>query len=132
MALLFLDSFDHYASPQDVTRKWTMGMTAIGAGRNGNGGSSANFVARTTLPGTWAEMAAGTAYRTAAFTNFPLILYDYQIGNLWGLALGHDGAGRLYLRTQANIGAPSAFVMNLNQWYYLELWGRITARKSVV
>lgn len=128
--LPFLDSFDHELTPIS-TRKWTVSRGVLVAGRHGNGVQlGVGNYCETYFCDDVHTMAAGCAYRTSAFANYPLAFWsggESTAGTLTPMvSLMHLGDGRLYVRA-AGIGSaavdspPTDFVMQLNQWYYLEL-----------
>jgi hypothetical protein len=126
--LPFLDSFDHYLTAHR-TRKWTMGCGDIVAGRHGNGTRSG----KTAFALDYKSMAAGCAYKTTGFSNSPI---KFQSGweslqNVIDLAHMGDGRLRVYAPDPANkTSAPSDFVMNPSEFYYLELKAEISAVKE--
>ena len=127
--LPFLDSFDHWTDTQ-ATRKWTAspgGGYAIVAGRNGNGflfsGGIAGGLIKT-FSVDRATMTAGLAYKTPVLDNYPIM---FRRAANFIVQLAHVGDGRFIVAVGTPPGpylatsAPSAFVMNINQWYYLEM-----------
>jgi len=127
--LPFLDSFDHHLTAHK-TRKWTFGCGDIVTGRHGNG---ATQTCKTAFALDYQQMAAGCAYKTNGFGNAPIRFQTGFTINQNVINLQHMGDGRLcvYAPSPANkTSAPSDFVMNLNEFYYLELKAVISDRKE--
>jgi hypothetical protein len=103
--------------------KWTQaGPGTLVTGRSGSGqayqfgASGSPFI---TLPnGPYNTITCGIAYQTQAFANSIFVFSDATTGGNRGL--DHVGDGRLRVSFGSPRTAPSAFVMNLNQWYYIE------------
>lgn len=122
-ALIFCDSFDHYANITLMQRKWTQvpGGGAIVAGRNGNGfqGGATSSPSLTFGP-TFTKLCCGTAYNTQSFSNWISVFNDIVSGGLVGLH--HVGDGRVFVASNFGNQSPfSTFTMLQNQWYYFEL-----------
>jgi hypothetical protein len=130
-ALPFIDSFDHYAGGH-VTRKWTSGggQTTNG-GRNNNGWLFGNAVGGIELHKTfgleYSSFYAGVAYKTQAFGGVPMYFWSVPDAGTGSFAIQHYGDGRLKVTSGSLSSSPSSFVMNIGQWYYLELKGVIVS-----
>lgn len=129
MALLFIDSFDHYNSSQ-MNRKWTIGGSAIVPGRTGNGANVGTFENPSkTLQVGANPMAVGLAYNTPGFAN-NIIFMQNQLPTPFSTTLGHVGDGRVVVSAAGGGGGassgPSVWVMHVNTWYYLELQATIS------
>ena len=130
MALVFIDSWDHY-SPSQLWRKWTEGGGNIVAGRTGNGieGSSINLPGKT-FNAEYTKMTMGVAYKTPAFANH--IMQFKNVTNSVQVGLANVGDGRLKLTWSSNgvgniEGPPSSWVMPALEWHYFEMQFEITA-----
>jgi len=133
MALLFIDSFDHYSTAQ-MSRKWTSlggGAVIQSGGRTSNCMMASNGgPSKTVGAGTYSSLAVGVAYNTQNLSNTPIRIQD-ATGSLIAY-LQHVGDGRLFVRvtfppSSSWSSANSTFVMNTNVWYYLELQVTISA-----
>ena len=125
-ALLFLDSFDHYSTSQ-AHRKWTTGTpNAINSanGRTGNGANIGTFgnISKT-LGQEYLTMACGMAYKTQGYGQDP-IAFASDIG--LSASFGTNGDGRYFFECAAGSTAPSTFVLNIGEWYYIELYVTVT------
>jgi hypothetical protein len=137
MALLFCDSFDHYATG-DLVRKWgtvitgSLGSSTIGAaaartGSNGLVGSwnisaTSSYPIVTVAPTTSAAGVCGmamrfTAYPSGANTRLFAILDQTAQENLW-VNINTDGT--LNLRATGLLGTTTA-TLALNIWHFVEL-----------
>src|SRR5215471_10896378 len=73
-------------------------------------------------------MAAGIAHKPFGYANAPLSFDnsgDWQNPDL-SCSLNHNGDGRLYLSTSIGSDSPGPYVLNLSQWYYLELHATVS------
>lgn len=118
MALLMLDSFEHYGTQS--SRKWTDGGSIDNA--LVRTGTNAGFIHafssfNMTFGPEYRTLTAGLAYNTQAFANSPFTFngVDGARANL-----GHYGDGRFTVSCTAGTSPPSTFVMSVNQWFYLE------------
>jgi hypothetical protein len=130
MSLLFESSFDA-GSPLGA---WTTATgVSIVVGRTLNGAqisASSNLtkVVSASLPGT--PLVGGAAVNTTAFANLPLVIDDSN--GTMNAQLAHVGDGRLnlflgsYLSGPDAKAGPSTFVMNLVNFFYLELFAEVT------
>lgn len=127
MALLFLDSFDHYSTAQG-SRKWTTWDGSVVTGRTGNGVSAAPFGPEKTLEGVeYAELTAGSAYKTTAFANQVHRFKNDLVGLRFDVVHVGDGRLRFFYVPPSTTGPNvSTFVMNLNEWYYVESRSNVT------
>lgn len=126
-SLIFCDSFGHYSTAQ-FQRKWTIGNggTTIIAGRSGNGGINlgGNFypIYKTFGP-SYSTITVGFAYQTSLL-DYPTYLLQFGdvYQNIGSFGLNSIGDGRFTIGESYNnvTSPPSTFVMNVDQWYYLE------------
>lgn len=134
MALVFADSFDHYIDTQSP-RKWSFvsGTPPIITGRTYSGvqiSGGANY--RKDFSPDSATVTAGAAYKTRNFSNWILNIQNSSKSYVPAVRATHTGDGRLYISID---GAPASevftsFVMNLNQWYYVELSAEVSNAPS--
>jgi hypothetical protein len=129
MALLFLDSFDHYTT-DEIGAKYTVGSSTIDVGE-GRCGSNAmhlwqNSVSRG-LPFGSAGGAAGFAFRiwsrySAAFTIPTIRIANLQAEHLI-VQWQPDGSIEVVQVGYPNhvLGASSPGLFNMDTWYYVEL-----------
>src|SRR5579871_2828602 len=134
MALLFLDSFDHYSTAQFL-RKWTVGSASIVPGRTGNGLQIFGGGPEKTLgiiSGATTErdtLYAGMAYNTQNFSNW-IWQFSNQANGIT-TEVDHIGDGRVRFHYAFahggsdgdNISAP---LFNTNEWYYVELKSQVS------
>jgi hypothetical protein len=124
-ALVFMDSFDHYATA-DVTQKWPLAQGAqiqAGGGRRGTQSlrcpGDADFAARLFVPApTW---VVGMSVRfTSLFPgNHPLV--DWSDGSTPQAQVGVTDIGQLELRRGTSVVlATSTVALGFNTTYYLE------------
>ena len=123
MALIFIDSWDHY-SPSQSTRKWTSGSPNNIDSANGRFGLGANMgtfgnVSKT-FGAEYHTLTAGVAVRLNAFANDP-IEFDTPPSTGGVASFGNVGDGRYTYKTDGGVSAPSTFVLSLGVWYYIEL-----------
>lgn len=129
MALLFLDSFDHYSTSQN-SRKWTIaGSNAHPTGRTNNGVEvSGGSTMLKTLMEEYVSVTAGGAYKTAGFANAIFTISNVARGNVPTVKLDHVGDGRLRMNIGNTNTTPfSNFTVNTNEWYFVELNATIAA-----
>lgn len=124
--LLIIDSFDHYSISQG-SRKWTAyGGGTLVTGRTGQAlqaGGATGTPTKTFGP-EYATLTQGVAYNTTAFGN-PIFGFSNVAHTELKCYLRHVGDGRLYFTVELpgffGANSPmSTFVMNVNQWYYIE------------
>ena len=129
-AMLFCDSFDHYLHAQ-MSRKWNVphGGTFV-AGRTGTAlrfGAAEGWGVKT-FNAEYSTLTMGIAHKTTAYANAPIRFVNAI--NSVQFDLAHVGDGRFRFTFGASGGSgsssPSTWVMNLNQWYYLEVQAEIT------
>jgi hypothetical protein len=118
VALLFLDSFDHYTTAQ-LTDKWTSGSGTITAGRHGNGINSPDCNVSTFTP------ASGRVLLGVAFNPNNTFEQLFRIGALNGpelftLRTRNDG-GLEFGAASGSAFSPGAGLIFLTQWHYIEL-----------
>lgn len=130
MALIFIDSWDHYSAAQ-LLRKWTAGSGTIVAARTGNGVQGASiFLPGKTFNAEYAKMTMGLAYKTGGLSNHIMQLRNVTNNVTAGLA--HVGDGRLRLTWGSDgVGniqsSPGSWVMSASEWYYFEMQFEVTA-----
>ena len=121
MALIFLDSFDHYTKPQ-FNRKWNTGSPNSIDTTNGRTGKGANIGTFGNIGYTFGpeyqSLACGMAIRLNGYGNDP-IAFQSDVGA--SCAFGTNGDGRYFYKCDGGSSAPSSFVLNLREWYYIEL-----------
>lgn len=123
MALLFLDSCDHYSGAQGE-RKWTHGAAAGTVNsRTGPQSFGGPFAADLTFGPEYRTLACGVAYNTQAFANYPI---SFQGVDSCIARLGQYGDGRLIIDCSAGSSSPSTFVLAVNEWYYFEFYCQMT------
>jgi hypothetical protein len=145
MALLFMDSFDHYATA-DVLEKWTtcsnISWLTVGAyGRNSTNGlwvtnaSNLGSVQATVLGGV-SEVIFGTAIKPVSWAASQMCaVISFGSGSVWecGLVLLADMTLQPFVVTSANflpgqgityitlLGTPTAVGLQVGVWSYLEV-----------
>lgn len=119
MALVFLDSFDHYSTAQG-SRKWTTWDGAISTGRTNNGVNVSPFGPSKTLDNEYLVLTIGASYRTEAFSN-AIYIFNNQLNGL-SVSVEHVGDGRHRFVYAPGGSGPnvSTHVMSVNEWYYIE------------
>lgn len=114
MALLFIDSFDHYI---DASDKYLFGGTAVAPGRHGNGYTG---LLRCAPNPTHARGIVGAAYKFNTTFNQFLEINDTGILILATVDVGNDGSLGVTM-----FGGPSARsasdVVRVGQWHYIEV-----------
>jgi len=131
--LIFIDSFDHYSTAQ-ILRKWTSTSGApsivtspVRTGPQAIQGGAGNFAFKT-FNASYAQLTAGAAYQTQGFAN--AILTFQNASPAVTFLLQHVGDGRLNMffqyGGQSATSPASTWVMNTNQWYYIETQATIT------
>lgn len=126
--LLFVDSFDHYTTVDQMQRKWTIAKgVGFVTGRSGLRQAfqcgAAQGVPSLTYGWKYPTIYAGVAYQTQNFSN--AIISGVAQGKT--VSLNHVGDGRLQFSVNFTSTGPFAgFVMNLNTWYYFELKVTVT------
>lgn len=124
MALLFLDSFDHYTTEAEMQLKWQNTGSAnngivVGAGRNGLNAAQSQFPAvQNTLVTPQSAIVIGMAYQvpTLGFNNSIMT----ASGAVTNAALQHVGDGRVFVSFSGQNSGASTFIMFANTWYYIE------------
>jgi hypothetical protein len=139
MALLFMDSFDHYATA-DLTEKWTASNNSpvVGAyGRNSTNGlrCSINHWVSATVLGGITEAILAVAIKPATMSADSAVLAFGAAGH-WqcGLGVRADGTLQPFRVTNAAftpasasgsyvsyIGSASTFALSVGVWTYLEV-----------
>jgi hypothetical protein len=146
MALLFMDSFDHYATA-DIAEKWTAvtgGTPAIGAyGRNSTSGLRLNSGVRpgvsATVLGDVSEAIVGVAVKPTVWTGAAMsAIITFGSGTQWecGLMLLADLTVRPFVVASAAwagpgsdttnawavlLGSASSVALQVGVWAYLEV-----------
>jgi|SRR3990167_662169 len=128
MTLLFVDSFDHYASAE-LELKWTAkgSATTVIDGSNGrnstaglNAGSTAGSVRKTLPGGAKATLIAGVGFKPNAFTAIRQVL-----GFMDGASVQCDvrvtTSGTLTITRNGTVLATGTTVLSLGVYYYIEL-----------
>jgi hypothetical protein len=120
MALLFIDSSDHYATAQ-VTDKYTGGSGTVAAGRHGNGLTAYNLTIAPVSPDiASAHVVVGEAIYPEAFAGDDW----WRIGDInteyFTVDVLGDGSVRATLFGGSTVSSV-ADVVKLNQWYFAEL-----------
>jgi len=133
MALLFMDSFDHYLSPNDGRYKWTVFggplYPILQAGRTNLGCKIGTYLGSLsqTLSLTYNTLYAGVAYKAlGTFGPSTIIEFSNCVSNsdstIW---LSHVGDGKIQTQGRQNLtvrtSSKSSFVMNTDVWYFIEL-----------
>lgn len=131
--LLFLDSFDHYSTPQGA-RKWTNFNSSIVAGRTGFGARTpASLLPYKNLGVEQVSLTLGMAYKFdgLSFGTNAVAQFSNPLPFAHSITLHHVGDGRLritaapskssaVLMTNSILSAPSTFAMAAREWYYIE------------
>lgn len=133
MALLFADSFDHYASA-DLTKKWTsvaVRAPTIVAGRFGNGlqYSATNFStisdrgATKIFGGTATTLIVGFAFKYASVvsTQGRLIYLGEAAAHHIGFQVNTSGKIELYSYGTSAVVLTSSTILTAGTWYYVEI-----------
>jgi|SRR5262245_25670077 len=131
MALLFLDSFDHYQTAE-VSKKWTSAnfdyVIAAGLGRCGTA---------CLQMGTFANVQRGIAFGSNTVIigfAFRIVEHDTQPGLDWGIVQFQDGGGRGYGQLNymgdgslqvttdgtGEIGRTAPNLIHFETWYFIE------------
>ena len=138
MALLFMDSFDHYATA-DITEKWTSqstyDRTIASGGRNGTNClkfTGAGWVSITCLGGV-TEAIVGAAIKVTSFSGGCAVV-EFGSASTWecGLRVLADGTLQPFVVTNAQheagfntntalVGSPSGVALQGGVWAYLEV-----------
>lgn len=133
MSLLFVDSFDHY---NDVLQKWTGGanITAAGGSRNiaaaaarnganGMGFTGANNTGIYMSVPTGDEFYMGVAFR--AGSSGTTHIFVLSNGTTKHLELQRNTSDLLVVTRNNTVLATGTTTININTWYYLEMWALI-------
>lgn len=128
MALLFVDSFDHYSTVLD---KWTAQLNNGGSinssgGRNGTGSmrfSNYQNGYSKSLPGNYGTLVLGVAFRTSALGNLNLQpLISFLDNGTMQTEVRLESTGRLRVsRNGTQLGSTGTTVLSPNVFYFLEL-----------
>ena len=131
MALLFCDSFDHYTT---VLQKWGNAYSSIGAfGRFGTSGlqDSSGATLTKTLPSSYGTLIIGAAVLLPN-RNAGRIFSFHDTGSQQ-VELRVNSSGQLLVtRAGIGIGSTGTTVLNLSQFYYLEMKATIHNSTGVV
>jgi hypothetical protein len=113
VALLFLDSFDHYSTPAD---KYTQGSGTPVAGRHGKGLVSSGCIQH--LTPAHGRCVLGAAWRIEDQHEDLYRILDHDM-ELAFVGTGNDGS----LRVQVGAATVSSAVdvLKLHQWYFIEV-----------
>jgi len=129
MALLFCDSFDHYATAQ-FTLKWSgVGVGAINTtgGRNGTGSLRMAFgnnasVAHKAFGASYGTLIAGFGVRHSSNVPFSSHVFSFRDNGTPQTTVQRDINNRLLVtRNGTVLAGPGATVLALNVFYYIEL-----------
>jgi len=117
MALLFIDSFDHYT---DTAEKYLQDAgSSIVAGRHGNG-RNIGTETRLALNPNSARVIIGAAFNFTSTVNTVYEIHDHD--GTWVATVSVDADGSVKVET---FGGPSvssaADVVRIHQWHYLEV-----------
>lgn len=126
--LLFYDSFDHYTS---AVQKWSSvagsgvpGMVA-GSGRNGTAGfdfSTAGALATKTLPGQYATLICGFAFRRNTTPSSTGVLFRFQEGaSTVHVDLRVTPLGQLEVTRSGTLLGSGTTVIPINVFAYIEI-----------
>jgi hypothetical protein len=126
--LIFADGYNHYADLATKGYSSLSGFAGITAGgRHGNGITGQPPAATWVLPAAQSTLALGRAMKPSTIGGNPFI--SFQDGNGNDMAtLKPYGDGRV----QCGAGSfgvasdPSSAVLNLNQWYFIELYADVS------
>jgi hypothetical protein len=123
MALLFLDSFDHYVDGSD---KYLAGSASIGPGRHGNGCTGQN---RCAVSPTSSRMLIGAAYK---FNSTYQEFVGFADQHLTLGKAGTDNNGSVWVMLFGGDTVYSASdVVRVGQWHYIEIDITVTAETRV-
>lgn len=129
MALVFGDSFDHYALA-DILKKWSsvnsMANSAISADYAlaphsmglllaGNNGSYYDKTLGTTLE----TFIAGTWFRTG-ITSTASVIMSFLDGATEHVSVRYDATGKITFTRNGTVLATSANALSINTWYHVE------------
>ncbi len=128
MALVYVDSFDHYTTITD--KGWIANFNGIGNGigafgRNGTSGqrinnSTGRGITRV-LPGSYSTIVVGFAVRSTGWDNNVQLLQLSESGTNH-IQLRTTAAGRLQVcRSTTQIGSTGTATLTTNLFYYVEL-----------
>lgn len=131
MALLFCDSFDHYASAE-ITRKWTVNCSSTSPTIQAAGRRSTNAIRFSSgspglgrfLGSNQSTLTVGAAFCVAAsgiYAGGNIMTFSYYTSEQIGLRV--NGTGQLYVSLGGayTYGPASGVTIQPNVWYYLEL-----------
>lgn len=127
MALIFVDSFDHYVTADLDEKGWVVGTAAsIQTTVSRNGGSAMLVAAagtgtkRLALPSTYGTLIVGFAARFPSVGS-DAIFFRFQEAGGTHVDLRHLVNGRLRVtRAGTTLGDGTAVLIN-DQWYYIEI-----------
>lgn len=121
MAMIFMDSFAHYAAAQ-IGQKWTAGGGSIGTGRGG-GKSLVNPTVRKTFTGTYSEFVIGFAVNPQNWvTGSGVGLMKVADGAVDQITLQGLPSGKIELKRGSHSGtllATSASACPFGSWTYV-------------
>lgn len=125
MALLFIDSFDHY-STSELANKWTTtGSSTINAvnmrtGIGCLGATSGNTGPSKTLPGNYKTLFVGAAFKISGASSGIGIIALSDSGTVQ-TDLRLNLSGNLYVTRNGTTLATSVDAISYGVWYYIEL-----------
>jgi len=124
MALLFLDSFDHYATADLSDKYFSGGGSIVTAGRHGSGRGLTGGCRLALTPGS-ARLILGAAYKFTITFNTVYTVYDYTntVCSVWTT---NNGGWSVQTNGGPTITSASD-VWRTNQWHYIEVDLTITA-----
>ena len=120
MALVYADSFDHYATANAAAKGWDTGSGTIGAtGRFGTNGLLTTTNLRRTLPANYTTFVCGAAVQVPQTGDGLLFtLIDAAAAQV---EVRLNAAGKLYVtRSGTALGSPGTAVLTINQFYFIE------------
>lgn len=126
MAIIYADSFDHYALGDADEKGWGSGISAIesAAGRFTNGARLRvqTSVARS-LPSPLTTIIAGFAFRyTGSGQTGDVTIIEFYEGSTVHVNLGLKPSSKLYVtRANTQLGSNGTATISPNQWYYIEV-----------
>lgn len=130
MALIFGDSFDHYAIA-DLTKKWSShnltapqiaaeyAMPPHGVGFYAYTTSSTGYLDKA-LPATFATFIAGVWFRSQSFAGAIPVL-QFMDGTTEHVSVRTDTSARITFTRNGTVLATSTNTLNTNTWYHLEV-----------
>lgn len=143
MALLFIESFDHYATA-DLTEKWSAsaGSTIVAAaGRHASAAlrtsNSSHYVKRTGLSASGSVVAIGVALKPSDLSGLTPAILEVHSGGTVQLSLGNNSSGqfRVSRGTQwggTQLGISSGTTLTVGAYAYVELLATLHASAGAV